>query len=466
MRKIRFFSIVSGIAILLSISLLSSCSDLKQNLPTPVTAQLQVHEKGWNDTTSAAFHGKVLKQVQYEFDECVTCHSKLYTGGTSGVSCFKCHQSFPHSSNWTDTTNAMYHGNYLKLKDWQESECSSCHGAGFAGGSSGVACFTCHRSYPHLSGWENPAASSSHGKYLKTKSWQLTECTSCHGTSFAGGTSGQSCYSCHSLYPHPAGFAGVTGHPSYLKTQGFPLVECQTCHGSSYTGGPVVNVSCSSSGCHVDRNNAPKSPEACNTCHGDFSGSASDTASFAPPRTVAGETASTVRGVGAHQVHLSTGILGKSVNCQECHVVPTQVSSAGHLGTNLPAEVVFNNALAGLATAGGTYIPNPSYDPLTLKCSNTYCHGNWKVRKATSPLPYFFSDSVMTGSNRSPAWTGGAFQAMCGTCHGLPPTGHFAAAISECANCHGDVVNSAGAIIDKTKHINGKINVFGQEVAF
>ena len=466
MTKEQRLSIASGISILLSILLLSSCSDLKQNLPTAATAQLQIHDKGWNDTTSIAFHGKVLKQMQYDFDECITCHSKLYTGGTSGVSCFKCHQSFPHTSTWTDTTNAMYHGNYLKLKDWQQTECTSCHGDAFTGGTSGVACFTCHTSYPHAAGWQNPSTSSSHGKYLKARSWQLAECASCHGTSFAGGTSGQSCYTCHSIYPHPAGFAGVNGHPSYMYAEDFPFAQCQTCHGSTYTGGSVVNVSCSSAGCHVDRNNAPKSPEACNTCHGDFNGLASDTASFAPPRTVAGETATSVRGVGAHQSHLATGTLGKNVNCQECHVVPAQVSSPGHLGTNTPAEVVFNGTLAGLATADGTFEPNPSYNASTLKCSNTYCHGNWKIRKPNSPSAFFFSDSVMTGSNYSPTWTGGPFQAMCGTCHGLPPKGHFAAAVSECVNCHGDVVNSSGAIIDRTKHINGKINVFGQEIAF
>ncbi len=46
-------------------------------------------------------------------------------------------------------------------------------------------------------------------------------------------------------------------------------------------------------------------------------------------------------------------------------------------------------------------------------------------------------------------------QAKCGTCHGLPPTGHIAAPITSCYLCHQGVVDEMGNIIDKDKHING-----------
>ena len=72
----------------------------------------------------------------------------------------------------------------------------------------------------------------------------------------------------------------------------------------------------------------------------------------------------------------------------------------------------------------------------------------------------------MTGANESPGWTGGGGGGACASCHALPPAGHMPFALSSCVNCHTGVVNGAGNIIDKTKHINGKVNVFGSERAF
>jgi hypothetical protein len=72
----------------------------------------------------------------------------------------------------------------------------------------------------------------------------------------------------------------------------------------------------------------------------------------------------------------------------------------------------------------------------------------------------------MVGRNFPARWTGGSAEAACGTCHALPPTGHTDAEITECSACHSDVMNSNGTIKDKMRHINGKINVFGQERPF
>jgi len=81
---------------------------------------------------------------------------------------------------------------------------------------------------------------------------------------------------------------------------------------------------------------------------------------------------------------------------------------------------------------------------------------------------------VMSGSNFSPVWNAGGQQAACGTCHGsvtsqgpsIVPKGHNFSEIIGCAGCHTGVVDNTGKIIDKTKHINGKINVFGLEYDF
>ena len=86
--------------------------------------------------------------------------------------------------------------------------------------------------------------------------------------------------------------------------------------------------------------------------------------------------------------------------------------------------------------------------------------------KISSPYQFLFTDSVMVGAKYAPMWTGGTSEATCGSCHGLPPVGHTPAPLTGCTACHADVVNSSGTIIDKTKHINGKINAFGVELSF
>ena len=318
----------------------------------------------------------------------------------------------------------------------------------------------------HDDNWDsNPASANFHGAYLKTVGWQTNECKTCHGTTYTGGTSGKSCFKCHTSYPHATGFSAASGHGKYLLSQNFPLTSCQTCHGASYAGGAIANVTCMRSGCHVDPNNTPRSPESCNTCHGDYTAAASNSFAAAPPTGVNGETATTTRAVGAHQRHLATNVLGTSVKCQECHAVPAQVSSSGHLGA-LPAEVIFAGAIAPMVTGSGTFVPKPSYNATTLKCNNTFCHGNWQLRKATSSSQFAYSDSVMVGLNYSPAWTNGSADAACGSCHGLPPKGHIAVPLSTCGSCHFGIVSTDGKIIDKVKHINGKINVFDQEYSF
>lgn len=56
----------------------------------------------------------------------------------------------------------------------------------------------------------------------------------------------------------------------------------------------------------------------------------------------------------------------------------------------------------------GTRIRNPSYDSRPLRCSNSYCHGNFEVRQATAPpqYQYAFADTAMFAASASPLWTG------------------------------------------------------------
>jgi len=340
---IGFLAVVAGI--------LAGCAELKEDLPAPVASGVQAHGLEWVDTLSPGFHGTVAQANNDEFQSCLTCHGWNFDGGTSGVSCVTCHRA----------ENASLHGK----------------------------------------GWTDPASLNFHGKAIRAANWDMRDCQTCHGPTYAGGRVSSSCRDCHT------GDAG---------------------------------------------------PENCTTCHGNTNP--------APPRDLSGNTSTTARGVGAHQKHFigPRTISASPIRCSDCHSVPSSVYDQGHVDTPSPAEVMITARLARIPSAGMT--PSPAYDQQMAKCSDSFCHGNWSLLKSSSQFPGLYTDSVMTGMNYAPLWTGGSSEIACGTCHGLPPAGHLAFQPSECGACHDMIVNSAGNIVDREKHINGKINVFGSERDF
>jgi predicted CxxxxCH...CXXCH cytochrome family protein len=124
----------------------------------------------------------------------------------------------------------------------------------------------------------------------------------------------------------------------------------------------------------------------------------------------------------------------------------------------MPAEVMISGGLAGADPTSS--FGQPAYDYASNTCDNTFCHGAWSLSKASSPYQDAYTDEAMVGSNYSPLWTGGDDQAECGTCHGLPPTGHVPAELSTCgdAGCHPGVVSSDGTIDNLMLHMNGRVN--------
>jgi len=253
---------------------------------------------------------------------------------------------------------------------------------------------------------------------------------------------------------HPAKFAdpaSSTFHGNLIKQNNWDLTECKTCHASNYEGG-LTGQSCFE--CHTSK----EGPEACNTCHGNFdNGTFTDSTRIAPPRAVFSEN-----NAGAHVSHLYENDLTANVNCEQCHIVPGNVNDPGHI---VPGATHATLAFGNLAKNQGA---NPNYDFNTKKCSNVYCHGNFSFLKDSSANSYIYVDSVIVGNNFEPQWNKlDDTQGECGTCHALPPTGHLNAGndpdAASCATCHSSVVGSDGTIIDSTKHINGKINVFGKE---
>ncbi len=300
----------------------------------------------------------------------------------------------------------------------------------------------------HPAEWNNPGSPEFHGKVINETG--LGSCQSCHGDNFTGGESGISCYTCHSDYPHPSSFNEPLSplfHGQYIRASLlWDVAACQSCHGDNY-GGETSGVSCKSSGCHTGL----AGPEACNTCHGDFS----DPGHIAPPEDLNKNSSYTAIGVGAHQMHVRETTVTVPYTCSACHPPLNGFNDPNHINLNIPhAQMSFNS----LATDDGRLNVVWSHD--AASCANVYCHGWFEFPKADAPAEHQFAyvDGAIVGNQSTVIWT--SRNDDCNFCHGLPPTGHLASTLSECAGCHSSVVDENGKIINTSLHINGEVNVF------
>ncbi|MEJ2637705.1 MAG: cytochrome c3 family protein [Calditrichia bacterium] len=398
------------------------------------------HLSSWINQESDQFHGEVFDSKGPS--ACQPCHGEDFGGGTSGLSCYTCH-TFPHLNGWDNPESDAFHGKVAQAQGNQV--CQPCHGEDFGGGTSGVSCYSCH-TYPHLEGWMDLSSSQFHGEVTQEKGNQA--CQGCHGQDFKGGVSGVSCYTCHT-YPHPDGFIGGTVHGAFIKNElDWDLTPCKECHGVDYYGG-LVTVGLNCRACHTE----PAGPEACNTCHGDFN----NPDQIAPPRDLDGNFSTTAIGVGAHQNHTTDPIVTNPYGCTVCHPSITQFSQDNHIDNVPGSTIIFNS----FATQNGTLDLVWNSDQAT--CSNSYCHGSFVFKKSDSQYQFMFTDSIITGIHEPVVWTQVAATPACDFCHQLPPAGHLNDnyTVNDCARCHYTVVDASGNIIDKSKHINGKANVFG-----
>jgi predicted CxxxxCH...CXXCH cytochrome family protein len=262
----------------------------------------------------------------------------------------------------------------------------------------------------------------------------------CHGNFDYNGVKGKAatftwnggvvgCGDCHSLPP--------TGHPALGGT--VTRATCSQCHPNTVNPDGTINVN---GGAHI--NGQADVSIDCTSCHGTAGrtgiqpGTDANLAA-APPVAPAGAPS---YAVGAHQPHLNppaSGSVRGPLSCTECHVVPTD---AAHATTPPPAIVVFGD----LAKTGGAA---PTWTPTSTGCSATYCHGN-------------FAFNGVAGLNATPLWTDGAL--TCGSCHGMPPTGHppltGTVTAATCAQCHPSTVKADGTIdLAGGKHVNGQADV-------
>jgi predicted CxxxxCH...CXXCH cytochrome family protein len=423
----------------------------------------------WNGTTCSTYcHGATLSggsntapewtRVDGTQGACGSCHGLPPTspGHPQSTKCSLCHPTVDRDLNFVDKARHV-DGVVDLVTDYS---CNRCHGSaanaappvdtggrsetnrrgvgahqahvapGAAAIAAPLACSACHNPLPspadpiaHVDG----VAAVSFGALARADgaapSWNGSTCTTyCHGQTLGGGSntspiwtvgdgSQDACGTCHGLPPS-------LPHPQTSPT------GCGDCHPNVSRDGSgqwvFADVSLHVNG-HVEEN----APTTCNACHGSVDNAA-------PPVDSQGRSNPALTSVGAHQAHVVPGFFADAIPCQDCHVVPTDLSHIDGV-----AQVTFG----GLAAArSATTSWNGS------RCS-VYCHG--------TPLS---GGSVMT-----PLWTGGATQVFCGSCHGMPPvtTLHPVVSPTSCATCHGDVVNADLTWKNKSLHCDGVVEYGG-----
>jgi predicted CxxxxCH...CXXCH cytochrome family protein len=311
------------------------------------------------------------------------------------------------------------------------------------------------------------------GNSAATPAWNATptlSCTGCHGMppvghpTLTGTVTAATCNQCHPATvlssgaidvaggKHMNGASDVTGNPHTgdplwvdrthhgfsASSQG--LQNCTNCH--TNFGGPSGGSAGSCNACHTALGFATWQTN-CTFCHGTTGRAGNVTGTDAslaasPPVGPQGQTLTTDPMVGAHQRHVnppSTGRVAQPFACVVCHASP------------LPANVDHVNGQAVPIPFGGVALTGnvrPTFNPVTLSCSATYCHGNFTGGATTA----------------APLWTGGAM--TCSSCHGLPPgTGQHGRSehrAAGCGACHSGYSSSAANVL---LHLNGVKNVGG-----
>lgn len=169
-------------------ALLAGCADRRD----PV--EIRAHPSEWNEVSSLDFHGARVTASGPSF--CITCHGSDLRGSAGVPGCFDCHAGAGgHPGGWASPAADEFHGD--AVAETGPSPCATCHGADYQGGWSETSCYDCHAGGPsgHPDGWMIPASASFHGLEVLTDG--VDRCTTCHGFGLSGGTSGVACADCH-----------------------------------------------------------------------------------------------------------------------------------------------------------------------------------------------------------------------------------------------------------------------------
>ncbi|MBI4819644.1 MAG: hypothetical protein HY791_25450 [Deltaproteobacteria bacterium] len=379
------------------------------------------------------FHGSILKATQYakfldsEVDgTCLQCHGPAREKG-GAIPCSSCH------------------GDGL-----EKSRCGTCHGAG--DDPTPVARFCDPDSLAGV------GAHTIHLERAATDPFPIVSCPDCHvvpdsilsdghvGGARADVKFGPRASPAARYEPETMTCSDVSCHfkTAITWTATRSAAPCQVCHGDP----PAGHASRSCPSCHISAfdegdklrvgvhdDGTLQVGKECDACHSD-----------GPSPALRG------RDSGAHAVHTIASGLRDAYSCDECHSVPSEVATAGHIDSDLPAEVTMTS---GRGTHGGQL--SPDFDQGERTCASVGCHGahlaggaGFEARWAlpTEPLP-------------------------CGACHGLPPetvrggaSVHLPTGPAECGACHQtpelESITVGTSSISRTargSHINGCVDL-------
>ncbi|MBP2685657.1 MAG: putative extracellular undecaheme cytochrome c, partial [Deltaproteobacteria bacterium] len=251
--------------------------------------------------------------------------------------------------------------------------CQTCHGANFAGGSTGVSCFLCHAP-PHGRKPWRASAGSTYTHTTTAEAGNAPVCYQCHaytGTanplnphvppSPAPAGTAPGCFNgtmCHNEAGHAVPF-NTTVH--YSVTSGTFAANCGTCHavtGTSPVSGAPLCTTCHAAG-------SPLTALNCTSCHA------------SPPNGGAGAAYPNIE--GAHAEHIALTSTGTPISCNTCH---------NGLGTNTLNH--YNSAKSRVSPGDAAFLA--TYSAKTgastflsgaLTCANVSCHGgtspNWQT---------------------------------------------------------------------------------------
>ncbi len=177
-----------------------------------------------------------------------------------------------HPAGWINPESANFHGEQIKLANWDYSSCAGCHGAGWAGGKVESSCFSCHAK---PNGPEN--CNTCHGNFtgspVDTVNWApprdlngntatTADGVGAHQLHLNPGSSGIHepipCRTCHivpekvTAVTHIKGMAGSIDTTDHVELN-FSGLALTTSDSGNIIPAPVFddeNVTCSNTYCH------------------------------------------------------------------------------------------------------------------------------------------------------------------------------------------------------------------------
>lgn len=231
----------------------------------------------WRGTTATKTTHTTTDQANAA--ECSRCHAanaRLTTpvAPLAGAGCFNstlCHATGGHPAGWAATGHQIAAKAAVGASTGMDY-CRNCHGTDFRGGTSGVSCMRCHTASPHSKPWQVTSGATTH-KHSSTDATNAPACGSCH----AGGAKSLTpttppadagCFNntlCHAAPPSAHAFPNPGS--AHLGTAN--SADCLACHaqGSATSTYPVASGTAPNCrGCHLNAN--PGTSPQCSDCHG------------------------------------------------------------------------------------------------------------------------------------------------------------------------------------------------------